>query len=129
MQSMSQSNFKQKEISQILLKPNFKAFWQSEAGFQKCGFLYPSSRLRDFIPPKSPGLIGLINGKDVIQKEAIFLEHKTFLSNVKLKSVLSILKQIQSMWTQMEGSFLYLMVFLTECCSVKKLFPKLYSKK
>ena len=39
---MSQSNFKQKEISQILLKPNFKAFWQSEEGFQRWGFLYRS---------------------------------------------------------------------------------------
>ena len=34
MQSMSQSNFKQKKMSQILLKPNFKAIWQSEEGFQ-----------------------------------------------------------------------------------------------
>ena len=50
---------KQKEISQILLKPNFKAFWQSEEGFQRCSFLYPSPPPRDFIPPKSPGLIGL----------------------------------------------------------------------
>ena len=40
MQSLSQSNFKQKEISQLLLKPNFKAFWQSEEGFQMCVFLY-----------------------------------------------------------------------------------------
>ena len=40
MQSMSEGNFKQKEISQISLKPNFKAFWQSEEGFQRCGFLY-----------------------------------------------------------------------------------------
>ena len=38
MQSMSQSNFKQKEISEVLVKPNLKAFWQSERGFQKCGF-------------------------------------------------------------------------------------------
>ena len=58
MQSMSQSNFKQKEISQILLKPNFKAFGQSEEGFQSWGFL--SLLPWDFIPPKSPGLIGLI---------------------------------------------------------------------
>ena len=43
MQSVSQSNFKQKEISQTLLKPNFKAFWQSEEGFQRCGFLYPQN--------------------------------------------------------------------------------------
>ena len=56
---MSQSNFKQKEISQILFKANFKAFWQSE-GFQRCGFLYPPLPSRDFMPPKSPGLIGLI---------------------------------------------------------------------
>ena len=38
MQSMGQSNFKQKEISEVLVKPNLKAFWQSEKGFQKCGF-------------------------------------------------------------------------------------------
>ena len=53
MESMSQSDFKQKEISQILLKPNFKVFWQSEEGFQRCGFLSPPL---DFIPAKSPGL-------------------------------------------------------------------------
>ena len=61
MQSVSQSNFRPKEISQILLKPNFKAFWQSAEGFQRCGFLYPPLS-RDFISPKSPGLIGLRTG-------------------------------------------------------------------
>ena len=53
---MNQSSFKQKEISQILFKPNFQEISESEEGFQKCGFLYLS---RDFIPPKSLGLIGL----------------------------------------------------------------------
>ena len=53
---MSQSNFKQKEISQISLKPNFKVFSQSEERFQRCGFV-PSPR--DFIRLKSRGLIGL----------------------------------------------------------------------
>ena len=41
MQSMSQSNFKQKEKSQVLLKPNFKAFSQSEVSFQRCDPLSP----------------------------------------------------------------------------------------
>ena len=57
MQSISQCKFKQKEISQILPKPDFKAFRQSEKGFQRCGFLYLP--LGDFILPLSPGLIGL----------------------------------------------------------------------
>ena len=62
MQTMNQSNYKQKEISQILLKPNFKAFSQSEDGFQRCGFFTTPSPAapRDFIPPKCPGLIGLM---------------------------------------------------------------------
>ena len=51
--------FKQKEISQKLLKPNFKAFWQSEEGFQRDGFLYAPSPPRDFMPPKSQDLTGL----------------------------------------------------------------------
>ena len=53
---MSQSNFKQKEISQISLKPNFKSFSQLEEGFRRCGFVPPP---RYFILLKSPGLIGL----------------------------------------------------------------------
>ena len=73
MQSMTQSSFKQKEISQILFKPNFKAFWQSGEGFQRCGFLYPPPG--DFIPPKSPGLIGLT--KTIIQiKQSTYLLKK-----------------------------------------------------
>ena len=58
MQSMSQSNFEQKEISQLLLKPNFKALSESEEGFQRCGFPCPFPSPY-FIPPKNPGLIGL----------------------------------------------------------------------
>ena len=46
MESMSQTSVKQKEMSQILLKLNFKAFWQSEEGLQRCDILYP--------PPPAP---------------------------------------------------------------------------
>ena len=51
MQSMSQNNFKQKEISQILLRPNFKVFWQSEQGFQRCGFVYAPPLPAEFYTP------------------------------------------------------------------------------
>ena len=55
MQSMSESNFTQNKISQILFKPNFKAFWQLEEGFQRCGFLYPTPLLPGLYSPKKPG--------------------------------------------------------------------------
>ena len=50
MQSMSQSNFKQKEISQILLNQISKHF-DNQKRISKVWF---------FVPSKSPGLIGLI---------------------------------------------------------------------
>ena len=49
-----------KETSQTLLKPNFKAFWQSEESFSKVWFLVPWPPLQDFIFSKSPGLRGFI---------------------------------------------------------------------
>ena len=56
MRSMSQSNFKQKEISQILLNQSILTI---RRGFSKVWFLCTPLTPRDFIPPKSLGLLGL----------------------------------------------------------------------
>ena len=59
---MSQSKFKQKEISQILLNRISKYFDNQKRVFKGVAFCAPP---QDFIPPKSPGLIGL-KGKGLL---------------------------------------------------------------
>ena len=55
MQRMSQTSFKQTEISQILLKPNSKHFDNQKRVSKGVAFCIPP----EFYTPKSPGLIGL----------------------------------------------------------------------
>ena len=45
MQSMIHSNFKQKEISQILLKPTFQSILTIRRGFSKVWFFAPPPRI------------------------------------------------------------------------------------